>query len=121
MNIGFAGSDDFSLRILSGLTEMIADGSFNLSLVLTMPARHRGRGQILADNPIYLFSKKNNFFVETIAPDEPVGKSLEDRISNLDYCLPKPTVAVVWESLQIRQNAGRILNFANVKKKCMKF
>ena len=87
MNIGFAGSDDFSLKILSGLTEMTADGSFNLSLVLTMPARHRGRGQILADNPIYLFSKKNNFFVETVAPDEPVVNSLEDRISNLDYLI----------------------------------
>ena len=28
MNIGFAGSDNFSLKILSGLTEIIADGSF---------------------------------------------------------------------------------------------
>ena len=64
MNIGFAGSDDFSLKILSGLTEMTANGSFNLSLVLTMPARNRGRGQILTENPIYSFSKKNNFFVE---------------------------------------------------------
>ena len=27
MKIGFAGSDDFSLKILSGLTEIIADGS----------------------------------------------------------------------------------------------
>ena len=84
MNIGFAGSDDFSLRILSGLTEMIADGSFNLSLVLTMPARHRGRGQILTDNPISSFGKKNNFIVETVAPDIPVVDSLGDRISNLE-------------------------------------
>ena len=87
MNIGFAGSDDFSLKILSGLTEMIADGSFNLSLVLTMPARHRGRGQILTDNPISSFGKKNNFIVETVAPDIPVVDSLGDRISNLDYLI----------------------------------
>ena len=58
MNIGFAGSDDFSLKILSGLKEMTADGSFNLSLVLTMPARNRGRGQILTENPISYLVKK---------------------------------------------------------------
>ena len=80
MNIGFAGSDDFSLKILSGLTEMIADGSSNLSMVLTMPARNRGRGQILTENPISLFSRKNNLFIETIEPDRPVVDSLEDRI-----------------------------------------
>ena len=87
MNIGFAGSDDFSLKILSGLTEMTAGGSFNLSLVLTMPARNRGRGQKLTENPISSFSKKNNFFVETVAPDGPIVDSLEDRISNLDYLI----------------------------------
>ena len=87
MNIGFAGSDDFSLKILSGLSEMTADGSFNLSLVLTMPPRNQGRGQILTENPIHSFSKKNNVFVETIVPDEPVVDFLEDRISNLDYLI----------------------------------
>ena len=44
MNIGFAGSDNFSLKILSGLTEIIADGSLSISLVLTIPAKNRGRG-----------------------------------------------------------------------------
>ena len=75
MNIGFAGSDNFSLKILSGLTEMIADGSLNLSLVLTIPAKNRGRGKILTETPISLFSKKNNFFIETIAPDRHVVDS----------------------------------------------
>ena len=88
MNIGFAGSDHFSLKILSGLTKMIADSSsFNLSLVLTSPAKNRGRGQILTENPISLFSKKNSFFIKTVSPDKPVADSLEDRISNLDYLI----------------------------------
>ena len=61
MNIGFAGSDNFSLKILSGLTEIIADGSSSMSLVLTIPAKNHGRGKILTETPILSFGKKNNF------------------------------------------------------------
>ena len=42
MNIGFAGSDNFSLKILSGLTEIIADGGLSMPLVLTIPAKNQG-------------------------------------------------------------------------------
>ncbi|MDA9719312.1 methionyl-tRNA formyltransferase [Betaproteobacteria bacterium] len=87
MNIGFAGSDNFSLKILSGLTEIIADSGFNLSLVLTMPARNRGRGKILTENPISSFSKKNNFFTETVTSGSPVLDSLAEKISSLDYLI----------------------------------
>ena len=66
MNIGFAGSDNFSLKILSGLTEIIADGSLNLSLVLTIPAKNQGRGKILTETPISAFSKKNNFLLKLL-------------------------------------------------------
>ena len=77
MNIGFAGSDNFSLKILSGLKEIIADGSLSISLVLTIPAKNRGRGKILTETPISSFSKKNNLFIETIAPGGHVVDSLE--------------------------------------------
>ena len=87
MNIGFAGSDNFSLKILSGLTEIIADGSLSMSLVLTIPAKNQGRGKILTETPISSFSKKNNFFIETIGSGRHVVDSLKDRISNLDYLI----------------------------------
>ena len=87
MNIGFAGSDDFSLKILSGLKEMLAEGTLSLSLVLTIPAKKKGRGQILTETPISLFSKKNNFSIENISPDSPSVDFLEERISNLDYLI----------------------------------
>ena len=67
MNIGFAGSDNFSLKILSGLTEIIADGSSSMSLVLTIPAKYQGRGKTLTETPISSFSKKNNFFIDRFA------------------------------------------------------
>ena len=87
MNIGFAGSDNFSLKILSGLTEIIADGSLNLSLVLTIPAKNQGRGKILTETPISSFSKKNNYFIGTIAPGTRITDFLQDRISSLDYLI----------------------------------
>ena len=87
MNIGFAGSDNFSLKILSGLTEIIADGSSSMSLVLTIPAKNQGRGKILTETPISSFSKKNNFFIETIVSGRHVVDSLKDRISDLDYLI----------------------------------
>ena len=87
MNIGFAGSDNFSLKILSGLTEIIADGSSSMSLVLTIPAKNHGRGKILTETPISSFGKKNNFFIETIVSGKHVGDSLKDRISDLDYLI----------------------------------
>ncbi|MDA9689563.1 methionyl-tRNA formyltransferase [Betaproteobacteria bacterium] len=87
MNIGFAGSDNFSLKILSGLTEIIADGNISISLVLTIPAKNQGRGRLLIETPISLFSKKNNFFIEYIEFAKPVNNSLKDRISNLDYLI----------------------------------
>ncbi len=87
MNIGFAGSDNFSLKILSGLTEIIADGGLSMPLVLTMPAKNQGRGKMLTETPISSFSKKNNFFIETIGSGRHVVDSLKDRISNLDYLI----------------------------------
>ncbi len=87
MNIGFAGSDNFSLKILSGLTEIIADGGLRIPLVLTIPAKKQGRGKILTETPIYSFSKKNNFSIETISSSRHVVDSLTDRISNLDYLI----------------------------------
>ena len=87
MNIGFAGSDNFSLKILSGLTEIIADGGFSMPLVLTIPAKNQGRGKILTETPISSFSKKNNFSIETIGSDKHFVDSLKDRISNLDYLI----------------------------------
>ena len=77
MNIGFAGSDNFSLKILSGLMEIIADSSLSLSLVITIPPKHQGRGKTLTETPVSSFSKKNNLFVQTIAPGRPFIDSLE--------------------------------------------
>ena len=87
MNIGFAGSDNFSLKILSGLTEIIANGSSSISLVLTIPAKNKGRGKILTETPISSFSKKNNFVIETIVSGRQVVDSLKDKISDLDYLI----------------------------------
>ena len=99
MNIGFAGSDNFSLKILSGLTEIIADGSSSMSLVLTIPAKNQGRGKILTETPISSFSKKNNFFIETIVSGRHVVDSLKDRISNLDYLIVASFGYILGESI----------------------
>ncbi len=87
MNIGFAGSDNFSLKILSGLMDIIPDSSLSLSLVLTIPPKNQGRGKTLTESPVSSFSKKNNLFMQTIAPGRYVVDSLEDRISKLDYLI----------------------------------
>ena len=99
MNIGFAGSDNFSLQILSGLTEIIADRSSSMSLVLTIPAKNQGRGKILTESPISTFSKKNNFFIETIVSGRQVADSLKDRISNLDYLIVASFGYILSESI----------------------
>ena len=87
MNIGFAGSDNFSLKILSGLMEIIADSSLSLSLVLTISPKNKGRGKTLSETPVSSFSKKNNLFIKTISPSRNVVDSLEDTISKLDYLI----------------------------------
>ena len=87
MNIGFAGSDNFSLKILSGLAQIASDGSLNLALVLTIPAKNQGRGKTLTETPISAFSKNNNLFIETIAPGTNIPDFLQDKISNLDYLI----------------------------------
>ena len=99
MNIGFAGSDNFSLKILSGLTEIIADGSASMSLVLTIPAKNQGRGKILTETPISSFSKKNNFFIETIVSGRHIADSLKDRISDLDYLIVASFGYILGESI----------------------
>ena len=99
MKIGFAGSDDFSLKILSGLTEIIADGSLSMSLVLTIPPKNQGRGKVLTETPISSFSKKNNFFIETIVSGKHVGDSLKDRISDLDYLIVASFGYILSESI----------------------
>ena len=99
MKIGFAGSDDFSLKILSGLTEIIADGSLSMSLVLTIPPKNQGRGKVLTETPISSFSKKNNFLIETIASGKNVVDSLKDRISNLDYLIVASFGYILSESI----------------------
>ena len=99
MNIGFAGSDNFSLKILSGLAEIIADGSSSISLVLTIPAKNQGRGKILTETPISSFSKKNNFFIETIVSGRHVVDSLKDKISDLDYLLVASFGYILGESI----------------------
>ena len=99
MNIGFAGSDNFSLKILSGLTEIIADGSSRMCLVLTIPAKNQGRGKILTESPISSFSKKNNIFIETIASGSHVVDSLKDRISDLDYLIVASFGYILGESI----------------------
>ena len=83
MKIGFAGSDNFSLKILSGLMEIIADSSLSLSLVLTISPKNKGRGKTLGETPVSSFSKKNNLFIKTISPSRNVVDSLEDTISKL--------------------------------------
>ena len=87
MKIGFAGSDNFSLKILSGLMEIIADSSLSLSLVLTISPKNKGRGKTLGETPVSSFSKKNNLFIKTISPSRNVVDSLEDTISKLDYLI----------------------------------
>ncbi|RZP22685.1 MAG: methionyl-tRNA formyltransferase [Burkholderiaceae bacterium] len=99
MNIGFAGSDNFSLKILSGLTEIIADGSSSMSLVLTIPAKNQGRGKILTETPISSFSKKNSFFIETIVSGRHIVDSLKDRISDLDYLIVASFGYILGESI----------------------
>ena len=99
MNIGFAGSDNFSLKILSGLMEIIGDGSSNISLVLTIPAKNQGRGKILTETPISSFSKKNNIFIETIVSGRHVVDSLKDRISDLDYLIVASFGYILGESI----------------------
>ena len=99
MKIGFAGSDDFSLKILSGLTEIIADGSLSMSLVLTIPPKNQGRGKVLTETPISSFSKKNNFLIETIASGRNVVDSLKDRISDLDYLIVASFGYILSESI----------------------
>ena len=108
MNIGFAGSDNFSLKILSGLTEIIADGSLSISLVLTIPAKNRGRGKILTETPIFSFSKKNNLCIETIASGGHVVGPLKDRISNLDYLIVASFGHILKESILILPKHGCI-------------
>ena len=87
MNIGFAGSDNFSLRILTGLSEIIADGNLSMSLVLTIPAKNQGRGKVLTETPVFSFCTRKNLFIETISSDGHMVDSLKDRISTLDYLI----------------------------------
>ena len=86
MNIGFAGSDSFSLEILSGLKEMAAS-RFSLDLILTIPAKSQGRGRVFSDNPVTSFSKENNLQIETISSSQVLENFLAEKISNLDYLI----------------------------------
>ena len=99
MNIGFAGSDNFSLKILSGLLEIIADSNLILSLVLTLPPKNQGRGKTLTETPVSSFSKKNNLFIQTIAPGRHVVDSLERKISKLDYLIVASFGYILGESI----------------------
>ena len=87
MNIGFAGSDNFSLKILSGLMKIISDNNLILSLVLTIPPKNQGRGRKFTETPVSTFSKQNNLFIQNIPPGMHVVDSLENRVSKLDYLI----------------------------------
>ena len=86
MKIGFAGSDEFSLKILAGLCEINID-DFSLDFILTTPGKNRGRGRVFSENPIFTFGRNYNFSIEIFSPQEGFDEKLIKKISNLDYLI----------------------------------
>ena len=67
--------------------------------MLTIPAKYQGRGKTLTETPISSFSKKNNFFIETLVSGRHVVDSLKDRISDLDYLIVASFGYILGESI----------------------
>ena len=84
MNIGFAGTDAFSLDVLeSFLKDLHCD--IKLDLILTQTAKKKGRGKKIANSDVFNFAKKSNIEVFTVTDLGELTSTQKNRLKNLDY------------------------------------
>ena len=84
MKIGFAGTDTFSLDVLEPFFKGISC-DVTLDIILTQPAKKKGRGNKRVDSDVFKFAKQKNIDVFAFSNFKELTENQKKRLKYLDY------------------------------------